>query len=229
MATNTRTAVRQDGPARLSKTRRIIQSFTWIAVVLVLGLGWRYPLLGYAVPIVMITGIVGGFVQGRYVCGWLCPRGAFFDRIMSYISPKRDIPNWFRAPVFRWTVFIILMGFMLYQIGLNPGDYRHWGIVFFRICAITTGIGIVLAILIHPRAWCSFCPVGTLQGAVGGQKRQLEIDDGCVNCMACETACPMNLRIPSDMHGGKLQSRDCLKCPECQLACPIGVLHFPSQ
>ena len=226
--TEANAAVRS-GAAKLSKIRRIIQSSTWIMVVLVIGLGWRYPLLGYAVPIVMIIGVVGGFVRGRYVCGWLCPRGAFFDRIMKHVSPKRNIPRWFRNPAFRWAAFAILMGFMVYQISLNPGDYRHWGTVFFRICAITTGIGVVLALFIHPRTWCAFCPMGTLQAAVGGHKHRLQLDDGCINCLACERACPKNLCIPGNMKDGKLLSRDCLKCPECQLACPLGILNFPGQ
>ncbi|MBN2209585.1 MAG: 4Fe-4S binding protein [Candidatus Coatesbacteria bacterium] len=218
-----------DRTLKLSNIRRVVQSTSWIVVVLVIGLGWRYPLLGYAVPIVMITGMVGGFVRGRYVCGWFCPRGAFFDRIMKPLSPKRDIPRWLRGPGFRWTVFTALMGFMVYQISLNPGSFDHWGTVFFRICVITTGIGVVLAILIHPRAWCSFCPIGTFQAAVGGDKCRLEISEGCVSCGACERACPINLRIPGDCENGRLCSRDCLKCPECQLACPLGLLQFPKR
>jgi len=226
--TATSAAVRSNA-AELSRIRRIIQSSTWIMVVIVIGLGWRYPLLGYAVPVVMMIGVVGGFVRGRYVCGWLCPRGAFFDRVMRHVSPNRNIPSWFRNPAFRWAVFAILMGFMVYQISLDPGDYRHWGTVFFRICVITTGIGVIVALFFHPRTWCTFCPIGTLQAAVGGHKQKLQLDDGCTDCGACERTCPMNLKIPSDMAKGRLQSKDCLKCPECQAACPLGILRFPGQ
>lgn len=213
----------------LSRTRRIIQSILWLVVVAVIGLGWKYPLLGFAVPVVMMTGMAGGFVRGRYVCGWLCPRGAFFDRIVGRISLGKTVPAWLRGYGFRWAVFFILIGFMVYQVSLNPGDYRHWGAVFYRMCLITTSIGVVLALFIHPRAWCSFCPIGTFQSAVGGDKCSLEMDEGCVNCGACEAACPMNISILSNMKEGRLQSRDCLKCPECQLACPKGLLHFPDK
>ncbi|MBN1593763.1 MAG: 4Fe-4S binding protein [Candidatus Coatesbacteria bacterium] len=215
--------------ARRSRTRRILQSSLWIIVVVVIGLGWRYPLLGYAVPIVMLIGVVGGFIRGRYVCGWLCPRGAFFDRVMTHISPKKKIPEWLRKPVFRWIVFCLLMGFMVWQISINPGSFRHWGTVFFRMCVITTGIGVILAIFIHPRTWCAFCPIGTLQSSVGGHKHKLQIEDGCTNCRVCEKACPKNLKIPSNMKDGEFQSKDCLKCPECQLACPLGLLKLPDQ
>jgi hypothetical protein len=41
-------------------------------------------------------GIIGGIFRGRYVCGNLCPRGGFFDRLISPVSPKLPIPAGFR-------------------------------------------------------------------------------------------------------------------------------------
>jgi ferredoxin-type protein NapH len=213
---------------RLAVLRKRLQWALWaIVLVTIIGGQW-YPLLGFAVPAVMLTAIIGGFLKGRYVCGWLCPRGAFYDRVVKWVSRGRPIPEWMRNSVFRWAVFALLMGFMVWQISLSPGDVYHWGRVFVRICMITTGLGVVLALFIHPRSWCAFCPIGTFQAAVGGKKAPLRMGEGCVECRTCERVCPMGLKIvdADRAEDGRLDLPDCGKCPECQLACPKGVLHF---
>ena len=98
-----------------SHARHLIQSFAWALVVITIVGGLRYPLLGFMVPVVMITGLVGSFFRGRFVCGWLCPRGAFFDKVISRISPKKPIPRLLKDRGFRWMVFVVLMGFMILQ------------------------------------------------------------------------------------------------------------------
>ncbi len=207
--------------------RKKIQFLLWVIVVVVIVGGLKWPLLGFVVPIVMLTGIIGGFFKGRYVCGWLCPRGAFLERIVGRVSPDKPIPMWLRGPAFRWTVFALLMGFMTFQIAQQPGSINHWGAVFVRICIITTGIGVVLALIVHPRTWCSFCPMGTMQSAVGGSRAPLMMADGCAKCRACERACPMNLKIVGQrQEDGRVDAPDCLKCAECVVACPKGVLRL---
>jgi polyferredoxin len=174
----------------------------------------------------MLVGLIGGFLRGRYVCGWLCPRGAFYDRVISRISPQKKIPGFLRNYWFRGFILIVLMGFMVYQISFNPGDVYHWGKVFVRICIITTAIGVVLAVFTHPRTWCAFCPMGTIQSAAGGTKSPLKMEEGCKLCRTCEKACPLDLQIVGGTKEGRLTTRDCLKCPECQLKCPQKILHF---
>jgi len=210
---------------KLQTRRRIIQWLLWPVVVIVVALGWKYPLLGFSVPVVMLMGIAGGIIKGRYVCGHLCPRGAFFDRIVSRVSRKKPIPALFRNRPLRWTLFLLLMAFMLYRISLHPEDLRHWGRVFWLMCTVTSAIGIVLGVAIHPRAWCSFCPMGTMQSALDRGNQQLRIESSrCISCRACEKACPMNLSIVRFKEQGRLTDRDCLKCPECSAVCPKNAL-----
>lgn len=214
--------------ARDVRNRKITQWLLAPIVIIVIGLGWRYPILGFTVPAVMLTGMVGGFIRGRYVCGNLCPRGGFFDRILALVSPKRKIPAFFQSMKLRWTVFALLMGFMAFQISRNPSSWQHWGQAFWFMCAFTTGIGLVLGIFLHHRAWCVFCPIGTFQNAVGGEKYRLNIrPSACRECRTCENACPIAIPIVAYKKEGVIASRDCLKCPECIGSCPCNAITWP--
>ena len=155
------------------KTLHSIRSVIWILVPVTIVAGQWFPLLGFVVPVVMLSAIFTSYYKrGRYFCASFCPRGAFYDRVVVHLSPGRRAPLWFRSAGFRWAVVILLLGAMAYQISLNPGDVHHWGRVFVRVCLLTTLLGVALALLSHPRTWCSFCPMGTIQGAIG--KRRAE-------------------------------------------------------
>ena len=210
-------------PEKKTRLRRIIQwtMLALVPIVIIGGLFWPY--LGFIVPVVMITGMLGGFFRGRWVCGWLCPRGAFLERVMSKISFNLGIPDFLRKYSFRWVLFALLMGFMVFRLSANPSSAEHWGRVFVQLCMVTSGIGIVLAVLFHPRTWCSFCPVGTFSSTIG-YKEPMQIAEGCRGCKLCEKACPLNLEIAKHADEGEMRDKDCLRCGECAAACPADIL-----
>lgn len=195
----------------------------------VIAVGWKYPLLGFAVPAAMLTGILGGFSRGRYVCGNLCPRGSFYDTIFSYVGGNRPIPALLRSSGFRWIIMAVLMGFMTWRIAQNPGEWQHWGLVFWSMCLITTAVGIPLGMIYRSRSWCSFCPVGTMASAIGGTKYQLEIAHDCRQCGICEKQCPMELSIARHRDSGTLPHHDCIKCSSCVDSCPREALSWPEK
>ena len=196
----------------------------WIVIV-VLALGWRFPALGFVVPVAMGLGMGGGFFRGRWVCGNLCPRGSLLDTWLGLL-PRRPMPDWLGRPVFRWGVLAVLIGFMVAQLAMDPGNWRHWGIVFWRMCLLTTTVALALAVTYAPRGWCGICPVGTVAGAVGEGKQPLLIASSCRVCGLCEKACPMQLEIATHRDAGKLPHRDCLKCSLCVKTCPAQMLDW---
>jgi ferredoxin-type protein NapH len=196
-------------------------------MVIVICLGWYWPVLGFIVPVVMIAAILTGIFRGRYVCGNLCPRGAFYDRVLFRVSKTRSIPAWLFNKKFRWLMVGLLMGFMTFQISRQPDNWQHWGWVFWLMCAITSAIGITLGLFIRARTWCSFCPIGTIQNALGQGKYQLKIDGAkCIMCKRCEKVCPMGLRPYDFKAKGVLTDGDCVRCANCVLACPKKALSF---
>jgi len=207
--------------------RRLRQWLLAPIVVATIAFGWRYPWLGFTVPAAMFLGIAGGLRRGRHVCGNLCPRGSFFDRLIAPLAARRGIPSLLRSMPLRWGVFTLLMGFMVWRLAANPVDPGHWGLVFWSMCAITTGVGVVLALFFHPRSWCAVCPVGTLSNVIGGGRHQLSIEPECRECGKCEQDCTFDLQIVRHKESGVVQERDCLKCSVCVASCPRGALKWP--
>ena len=190
----------------------------------VLALGWKYPLLGFVVPIAMLSGMIGGALRGRYICGNLCPRGSFFDTFFAKFGPSRPIPEKLLDMKLRLVVMIGLMGFMTYRLAQNPSSLEHWGMVFWQMCLITTAAAMVLGMLYRPRTWCAICPVGTIGNATGGNKYQLTIAEDCRSCGICEASCPMGHQITDFKRDGFVRERDCLQCSTCVNVCPVAAL-----
>lgn len=219
---------KETAPEKNNSRRKTLQLMLAPIVPVVVLLGWKYPMLGFIVPVVMLTGIITGFFKGRYSCGNLCPRGGFFDRLIAPLSRNKPIPDFFVSMRFRWIVFSLLMGFMAFQISKNPASLEHLGRVFWIMCAVTTFVGVVLGVFINQRVWCSFCPMGTMQNVFGGAKQRLIIDiDSCRSCHKCERSCPMGIKIVDFKDMGQILSRDCLKCNECIYSCPKKAINLP--
>lgn len=202
-------------------------SHRWVlasVMLAVLALGWKYPLLGFVVPIAMLTGMIGGALRGRYVCGNICPRGSFFDTFFAKFGPSRPIPEKLLGIKLRSLVMIGLMSFMTFRLAQNPGNLEHWGLVFWQMCAITTAAAMVMGFLYRPRTWCAVCPVGTIGNLAGGEKYQLTIAESCRSCSLCEKSCPMGHQIADFKDRGFVRERDCLQCSTCVNVCPATAL-----
>ncbi|MDO9465131.1 MAG: 4Fe-4S binding protein [bacterium] len=135
----------------------------WLLPIIVIG-GLFYPILGYLV-IAMMTSLLllSYFKRGRFWCWYLCPRGAFLDIVLSRFSAKKHVPKIFTKQWFRWLILIIFISFLTFRIIRTGGNLIAIGAVFVTMCLVTTIIAIVLGIPMKQRAWCTICPMGTLQ------------------------------------------------------------------
>ena len=202
-----------------------ITPYLGILVLIVSIGGLWYPALGYFMLLVFAAIFLSSPFRGRWFCGNLCPRGSLVDFWISKISKKKKIPELLRSLWLRLPIFGLLMGFMIYRIAsiigtLNP--FEKIGMVFVTMCLVTTAIAVLLGTYLSPRAWCSFCPMGTAQTLLGGKKYQLKLEkEKCISCRKCEKVCPMQLKIREND-----TKPDCIKCGRCVTACPKDALQF---
>lgn len=160
--------------------------------------------------------------KGRYWCGNYCPRGNFYENVLSRFSTKKKVPKILKSKLFRaFMVFFIIFNFSM-------GLYKNWGnlygigFVFYKIIVITSIIGIILGLFYNQRTWCNFCPMGTLSAVVAkvkGRKLNLEVNNSCVSCGLCTKACPMGIS-PKEYKEGLVEDSDCIFCKKCVYKCP---------
>lgn len=204
-------------PAR----RRSAAILWWLLPVFVVG-GWFYPYIGLLMPICMLAPVAIAPIRGRYWCGWVCPRGSFFDYIMGRFSRNKPAPKWLRSKGFRLGMLAFLMTMMTTQIVLAGPDLQAIGRVFITLLAVTSIVGIGLALAYRPRTWCGFCPMGTMASWFAHGKRPLHTSSACTSCPACTKLCPMGIspHKPDNTHS------DCIKCTRCVTVCPRKAISF---
>jgi len=199
-----------------------ITPYLGILVIIVSIGGLWYPKLGYFLLIVFTTLLLIAPFKGRWFCGNLCPRGSFNDYWLTKISRKKKIPKILSSLWIRLPVIALTMSFMIYRIILTDGIIDKIGMVFVTMCLITTLIAVFFGYWISPRAWCTFCPMGTIQRSIGHKKMTLKVDlDKCIDCKLCHKVCPMQLPVNEI-----LNKPDCIKCGRCIEICPKNALRF---
>lgn len=120
-----------------------------------------------------------------YYCR-LCPNGMLTSAIPGYLASSS------RAPLLQWVRSRAL----------------PLGILFFFL---------VLMILAS-RPFCRlFCPLGVMYALTARAAiARIEIDpSACVNCGACDKACPVDLDVRKEIGGP-----ECIACGDCKSACP---------
>lgn len=178
--------------------------------------------------ICMFAPIIVSFFRGRFWCGNLCPRGNFYDTVISKFSNKKPVPKFLKSVYFR--VFIAIFMFAMFALGIqqNWGNPAGIGMVIYRIIVITTLIGIILSSFYNHRAWCNFCPMGSIAAFVSHLKKDkklLEVSNSCVNCKLCAQKCPMGIS-PIKYKGNVLANPDCIQCSKCAIACPKNCIGY---
>lgn len=207
----------------------------YLILLAYLALGYFFPVIGFLALICMIAPVAFAVRRGRWWCGNACPRGNFYDRLLSRYSPHRPIPAFVRTFGFRLFMVIFIFSMFGFQMYRAWGDPEAMGRVFWLIILVTTVVGVTLSFIYAPRTWCSFCPMGTLSswltprsGKLPEGYRRIFVSASCqMKCKSCARVCPMQLK-PYDSRGdeqGYLHP-DCIKCGNCAVACPIKIMQL---
>ncbi|SHF46611.1 MULTISPECIES: 4Fe-4S binding protein [Caloramator] len=171
--------------------------------------------------ICMIGPIVFSFFNGRYWCGNICPRGNFYENILSKVSNKKQVPKWMKSYVFRTLVIVLMFYMFISGIVAANGNLYKIGLVFYRMIVVTSLVGIMFSFIYNHRTWCNFCPMGTIASIITklrGNKNALYVKPSCVSCKLCSKACPMGVN-PYEYKNGFIEHSDCIKCGKCISSC----------
>ncbi|MBI4633490.1 MAG: 4Fe-4S binding protein [Deltaproteobacteria bacterium] len=210
------------------KRRARRQRWLWWILPFMMIAGWRYPVLGYFIPFCMVAGLGIAIFRGRSWCDWLCPRGSFWDVVLSRVSMKKKIPAILRNSVFRIMVLVFLLVVLATQLPRFWPNINGMGLVFVTMLTATTVVGIILGIVFHPRSWCAICPIGTMGNWLGRGKYPLMVDAKCDECAVCDKVCPIQINRwqyrPEESEAVVIPEWDCLKCGLCVAACPQEAL-----
>ncbi len=217
----------------------------WPIAILISYLGFYYPKAGLIIFPMFATIMMLGFVWGRYWCGNLCPRGSFFDIPMRKFGRFQHIPAILRHPIVRALVLFGLMSLFARNVAAS---FEYWGQAEFwnrlgmagvMMCKVTTTIGLVLALTINPRSWCTICPMGTVQKLLHTLKKKIfgvtestpmitmTAPSACLQCGHCSRMCPMQVSPHRSLnHHNQVDALDCIKCGTCIENCKNDVLEL---
>lgn len=191
--------------------------------------GYFYPMLGFIVLGLITIFMIIASKRGRFYCGWLCPMGAFHERILSQVSLEKKIPPVIKSNWFRWVLFSLMMGLMFSRLYMAWGDAKAVGAVFRLMWIVSTGLAIGLGIYYKPRTWCAVCPMGSFQGVSSKSTYILMVEENCIECKKCRRVCPISTypaQYKKEKGVGLVPSIDCLRCSNCIVNCPKEALYF---
>ncbi len=235
---------------RYIKTSRMfsrLRKYGWMFTVLIAIGGQWFPKLGLLVLFVMVGLTITSFFKGRYWCGNICPHGSLFDSLLP-LSKNKKIPVFLKSKAF-------IVGFMVFfmvgwinkiaNISLYWGTYDFLdklGLIFSNTYLMVMIVGGLLAIFLTPRAWCQFCPMGTMQkvsyfisNKLGISKKTnkkitIESMDKCILCGKCEKVCPFQLSPYKNFNeNNQFDDINCIQCSTCVVNCPKKILSLDKE
>lgn len=188
----------------------------------------------------LILGIlvmVSAVFFGPVFCGWICPFGTFqeifsslgkklFRRRFSTFIPKRidRYLRYLRYAVLLWVLIMTAVSAQLVFASYDPyyALFNFWTGEVAVSGFIVLGLVLVLS-LFTERPFCKYaCPYGAFLGLTN-LLRIFPIrreESTCINCSACDRACPMNIEVSK---AEAVRDHQCISCLACtsEEACPI--------
>ena len=183
---------------------------------------------GGAVIHYLVAKIIGPLLFGRAWCAWSC----WTAMVLDFLPYRQNRAGRFRDfGVLRYAHFIASLGAVViawFVFGVRGKSMMYFWFIAGNV--LYFAVAIVLAFALKDnRAFCKYaCPIPTLQ-KIGSRFSLLKIAGNpaiCTDCGACETVCPMDIRIPEYVRSGRrVLATECMLCFSCTNACASGALH----
>jgi len=186
--------------------------------------------------ILLAATIVVALVFRRVFCGKICAFGALqelFGRLGKAIFRKRlTVPAAIDKPArylkYLTLAAIVILSAVAGQLIIRPYDpWAAWNHLLsvellsgFLVGLIILVVSIVGSLL-YDRFFCKYlCPMGGFLGLINGLGwfRIKRNDATCTHCMACNKACPVNIKVESMT---QVRTSECIACNLCVNACPV--------
>lgn len=206
----------------MNKVFKLWKKYSYVVLFAFLILSLFDFRISLIVIICMLGPVILSIFRGRFWCGNICPRGNFYDNIVSEFSNNKPVPKFLKSTFFR--ILVIIFMFTMFGLGIknNWGSPLGIGMVFYRMILMTTIVGVILSFFYNNRTWCNFCPMGSIASFISSfrkNKKVLQVANSCVSCKICERKCPMEI-LPYEYKGNILNHSDCIQCGQCAIACP---------
>ncbi len=194
--------------------------------------------------IVFAVMLVTSIFFGRLFCAYLCPAGGIQEcaAMVTDKSLKQGWKNNIKYVI--WTVWIagVLISFLnrSKEISVDFFYMTDHGISIANIYGYIIYYGIILLIIIpaivggkrsfcHYICWMApFMVIGNKLGRLLHIKQlRLGADKGkCINCHACDKACPMSLKVNDKVQAERLEDAECILCGACIDICPKKAIRY---
>lgn len=172
-------------------------------------------------------------IFGSFHCGWLCPFGLIQD-LASRLARLLKLPR-IRIPR-SWDKYLrfmryILLGLSFAGLGFTYYLNQPYGATMSILSGYAGSIEIaawlllgsfIVLSLFTERFFCRyFCTEGAQYGllSMGRLFSIRRSESSCINCGACDKACPMGIKVSDIKH---VRNGQCTNCFECIEACPVN-------
>lgn len=129
----------------------------------VIGLSLLWPVVGLAVPALVLIAVISNAFRPNWFCSNACPRAKILGGFFRRFSRNRPTP----PSLYTGQMRMVLCGALLFcsisQTSRYWKDLPRLGLFFWSVCVVSLVFAIAFALLYKPRSWCALCPVGTLQ------------------------------------------------------------------